>query len=327
MLENETISKNFKEILQKYGEDISVVNYDKLEIPNKPASRTVRRRFGSWVKAKREVLSKDVIKPKSNICETNYKTEKFKADSRLAFLPDAHLIPKLGPHESYLVAKEFVKDMQPEIIIIGGDLVEMDSLSYFTKNKLLLLEGQRYQDDVDMGKKELEDIRNSCPKSRMVFLKGNHELRVDRYIEEVPTLVGKLDIRKDLGIDDFGIEWVEYNDVIPIGGMNYIHGWFWNMYHARKTLQTMGDNVMYGHVHEFQVYIQNVRMKQMPHIAISCGCLTSVNPEYVRGKPTRFVNGFGFVEYRSDGSFQPSHISIVNGEMTYGGRTWKVTKI
>ena len=58
-MDNEVMLKNFKDMLGFYGENISAAKYDAIINANKPAGRTLRRRFGSWLKAKNLALGKE----------------------------------------------------------------------------------------------------------------------------------------------------------------------------------------------------------------------------------------------------------------------------
>lgn len=265
---------------------------------------------------------------KSNLIPGRVKMiREFKGRDKTAFaavaLFDVHLCPKRPEDPAWTVAKKFIRDIRPQVIVIGGDFLDFNSLAHFNKNKPLLVEGLRYKDECELGFSELEKIRNDLPTTDIIFMEGNHEYRITRYCEENPEHAGGMSITKDMHLPWLGIhEVVPFNEVLKIGKMHFIHGWYYNMYHAKKTLLYFGENIMYGHVHEYQVHQLIMRARERPYQAISCGCLSSTNPDYKRGFPTRFNNGLGLIEYRDNGHFNAYHVNIVDGELSYGGYTW-----
>jgi len=250
--------------------------------------------------------------------------QKVDTEKTLIALFDAHLDPQEHIHPSFLIAKQFTIDIQPDIIIIGGDWGNFSSMSAWEKNKAQLMEGRRYRLEVELYRRELSDIRNACPKAEIHFFEGNHEYRVPRYLEEHPTLESLIDVRKDLGIDEMEMKWVPFNDIIRIGKMCYLHGTKWNKYYARSTLEIVGQSCMFGHKHAYQVWTQRLRFDQEPHIAIGVPSLSSQNPAWKRGELTDWMNGIGIVEYRPGGYFNANVLPIVGNQMSWGGRTWQI---
>jgi hypothetical protein len=121
---------------------------------------------------------------------------------------------------------------------------------------------------------------------------------------------------------DFNMTVIPYNEVLSVGKANLMHGWYWNIHHAAKTLKWYGDNIFYGHVHEHQVAVQNIRAKRKPFMAMSVACLSDINPDYRAGMPTRFQNGLLILDLHRDGKFTPHHVMIIDGVLSYGGYTW-----
>jgi hypothetical protein len=114
---------------------------------------------------------------------------------------------------------------------------------------------------------------------------------------------GFVDIRRDLGLYDLCETITDFEDYLNIGELAYTHGWYWGVYHAAMTMREFVGNVIYGHVHHFQSDSKNKHFKKKEYI--------------------RFQNGFAVIEYRSDGTYTPHPIVIINNAFSYGGYTWK----
>jgi len=244
-----------------------------------------------------------------------------KVTTRIMAICDTHLDCEEPFTDAYKVAKKFCRDIKPDVLVVAGDFLDFSYLSKFNKDAPLLTEGRRYQKDIDMATEELEEWRNCC--HGMEFLPGNHEERVTRYIERFPMLQGKLSLTDDLQLYGLGIGTTEYNAVLSIGKLNFTHGWYYNKYHAMKHLNDMGDHLFYGHTHDHQVVIKPVRAKRESYIAMSMGCLCSKNPAWKRNRPNEWINGVGFFEVSATGNFTPLFIPIIDGELNYGGFTWR----
>jgi predicted MPP superfamily phosphohydrolase len=247
-----------------------------------------------------------------------------KVHQTIVGLFDIHLDPMRDEHPSWTVAKKFLKDFQPNRIVLGGDICSVESISYFNNRKPRLAEGRRYQDDVNVTRRHLKLLQKANPHAEYDYFIGNHEYRVQRYLDEHPAMEGKMEWAVDVGLrSDFGMNVVEYNRVLKIGKAALIHGWYWNIYHAAKTLKMYGDNIFYGHVHEHQVAVQYMMSTEQPHMAMSVGCLSNINPDYRLGMPTRFQNGLLILDVHKDGTFTPHHVMIINGVLSYGGCVWR----
>lgn len=234
---------------------------------------------------------------------------------------DVHLDPATPPDPSYLAVKRFIKDVRPSKIVILGDFGDFACFSSHDYQKRLLMEGRRYAASCERVRLELEELRPYC--SQMYYIMGNHEYRVQRYIEMHPELDGALDLERDLWLEALHIQAVPYNEVLNLGKLNFTHGWAINKYHAAKMAQEFGDNIIYGHTHTYQAYTPHYRVDREPYLAMSVGCLCSRNPDYLKNLPNRWINGFALIEVRGDGNFNAHWVAIIDGEFTLLGRTWK----
>lgn len=247
-----------------------------------------------------------------------------KSDLIAVGLADVHLDPfDKVLHPAYCVAREYVFDIKPDILIFMGDMGEFASLSSWNKKKPLIQEGRRYKDDYEIVKDELRLFRYKLPDTDMVYIIGNHEKRVDWYVEKQPEQFGNMDVVTDLGLEEMGMTVVRFNEAYQLGQLYWAHGWFYNKYHAAKTLHEFGDNIVYGHVHSLQQETRNVHFARKEQIAQCVGCLTDRYPDWKSSRPTRFQNGHVTVEYNHKGEFTMYPHIIINGEFSYGGYKWK----
>ena len=132
---------------------------------------------------------------------------------RILVIPDAQV--KQGvPLEHLSWAGQAITDYRPDVVVNLGDFADMPSLSSHDIKGSKYFEGLRYKSDIDVAKeamkkllKPLKDLqarqkknKEKVYKPRMVLTLGNHENRIDRAVNNNPTLEGLIST-KDLGYE------------------------------------------------------------------------------------------------------------------------------
>ena len=270
--------------------------------------RTVCRYVGSYkerCQSKMKIDSKEMFKVQKTV-----------------LLPDIHY-----PHYEQRVlnsVEEFIKDYDPDEIVYMGDQISLDCISSWNRDKPLLKEGQRLLSDYDDFNYHILKKHESItrPNISRVFMIGNHEQRIQWYCDIHPELQGFIDIIRHLKLQERNYKIIPYNEIHKIGKLSVIHGFYWNKYHAAKTLEAFEGNVVYGHVHNPQMYAKVSPIDRRGyHTATSLGCLCSIKPDYKRNAPTFWINQFGIVEHLPiTGHFNVFPITIIDGSFMYNGK-------
>lgn len=254
-----------------------------------------------------------------------FKAAKLKEDDifRVLVQPDTH-VPE---HDEVAVNAflNFAKHYRPHGYINLGDFMEMGSVSHWDPKDA---KPRRFAPEAKAArgllKKTDTALGPQCIYKR--FLIGNHEDWLDQYlINKVPEFLDGLEelgvslrVQDLLGLKDLGYRTIPLNEVLRLGDLHYIHGYYTNTHHAKKHLEVFGCNLMYGHLHDVQSH-SGVSVKGV-HEAISIGCLRLLNAPFMKGKPNNWSHCFGIVEYRIDGSYTRSFPIIVNGRFSYAGK-------
>lgn len=219
---------------------------------------------------------------------------------------------------------EFLKDFNPDIFILAGDCMDMGSISFYNKNKPKLTEGKRLKREYksfQLGYLDIYDniLKDAC---KRYFFIGNHEYRVDRLIEENPQFEGWIEVENNLDLSEYKV--IPFNEVMNLGDMYFIHGAYWNKYHAEKNARVYGKHVFSWHVHTNQVFSMFSPINRLPRQGVSVGCACNKNPDYMRNKPNNWVNQFLFFYLYGDGSFTYYTPIIINGKSIINGKKYKV---
>jgi predicted phosphodiesterase len=239
--------------------------------------------------------------------------------------PDTHVPNEDKP--SVRAVLSMMNDVAFDGLIIIGDFLDMASISHWNKAKRLTSEGLRLKQQYAQGNALLDEICKRLPKGAdMRWLDGNHEDWYYQLIEENPTLEGLLDPHDELHLRDRGFTEIRrygHDQFTRLGKLWLMHGIYTTRYHAKKHLDEIKHNVMYGHLHDIQVYSSASVARELAFQAYCIGCLANVEPEYMRGRPNNWSHGFGVVCVFPDGKFQADVIRIINGRFIYNGTLYQ----
>jgi len=218
---------------------------------------------------------------------------------------------------------EFLFDYDPDELVYMGDQMSLDSVSWWLKKKPLLKEGKRLLKEFDSFDEDVLKIHENLTREdiRRTFMIGNHEYRVNTYVQENPELEDLIDPIRHLNLLERGYTVVPLNGIHKIGKLNVIHGYYYNMYHAKKTVDVFEGNVVYAHVHNPQMYTKVSPIDRKGyHMATALGCLCNIRPEYKRNFPNFWVNQFAIVEHLpATGFYNLYPITIIENSFMYNG--------
>ncbi len=222
----------------------------------------------------------------------------------------------------------FVEDWQPDYHVHIGDCLDLGGISRHTENDYIA----QYEEPVEEGLialgRHFNTLFDITPHSKIVWLWGNHEERLRRFIRKNPAWRGLLDnplkLLKGFGYCDKAnkIKLVileDFEDEYKIGKMRFVHG-FWTCKHvAAKHVEAYDDSIIFGHSHSMQMH---VIQKQQPRAGYCVGHLTDKRARrYLKGAPSRWVTGFGHAQYlKSNGNYTMSLLPIVDGGFMFAGR-------
>ena len=156
----------------------------------------------------------------------NYNTHLIIPDTQIRPDDDLSFLLWIG---KYIVHK------QPDVVVCLGDFADMHSLSSYDHGKKAG-EGARYQLDINAAKNGMahllrpmvaynrQQARNKKAqyKPRMVLTLGNHENRINRYVNDYPQLADYLST-DNLGYQDYGWEVYPFLETVEIDGITYSH--------------------------------------------------------------------------------------------------------
>lgn len=246
---------------------------------------------------------------------------------RVIILPDIHV--PFEDTKTLEAVESFMADQTFDEYVNLGDLMDFDQLSSFNKEKLRKLEARRILEDYSIANKILDKhqalIRKNNPNAKFTLIEGNHEERMERFLDKVPQFEGLLEVDFCLHLKDRGFKWVRSwteGELHQIGKLHFSHGNYISKYHAAKMVDNYGVNIAYGHTHDIQSYIK-VNMGEASIVGQSMGHLADVSKlDYMKNRPNNWTQAIGIAEIRKDGSFNLIVLTIINHTFSYNGKVY-----
>lgn len=230
--------------------------------------------------------------------------EPFVLDStRVLVMSDIHI-----PFHDANAVSEFVKwgkKVNPNAIILNGDIVDFYTISRFEKN----LSITSLKEEIDSTREFLGWLRQQFPKARIIYKEGNHDERLSKYIfRKAPELFGIPEIelpnlltgRRENESEIRGIEWVGDQRRIDVGGLTILHGHELGkgsiappVNPARGSFVKALESTLVGHLHRTSQHSE----RSINGKIIECwstGCFCNLWPEYAR--VNRWTQGGAFID-------------------------------
>ena len=223
------------------------------------------------------------------------------------------------------LALSFIEREKPDRVVINGDFLDCYDVSSFDKNPD---RKARFKDEIAHGREVLGELRRVSGKAEIIYIYGNHEHRLSRYLNtEARALKGLagLTIEEQLHLDELDIQFVDchadkfIDTYIRIGEL--LIGHFakvspYSGYTAKNLLDQYGMSLIQAHVHSMGS--SNKVLETGPVMGWEGGCLCSLDPHYTKQK--KWMHGFHVVHMNRGGEFfHVEPVSIIDGKYFYGG--------
>ena len=232
---------------------------------------------------------------------------------RVIVLPDTQI-----PYHDKKTIKavfSYIKDFKPDEVIQLGDFMDFDCISHWNAGNLRAIAGKTILDDYLVGNLLLDELQAVAPKAKITIISGNHDARVEKYIDANPQMEGMLEFEKALKFKERGINYVDFwgkGKIYKIGNASFIHGLYTGEHHAKKHVQQFGTNIFYGHLHDVQAHSLVHMGKDKSLVGQSLGCLCTYDQQYMKGKPSKWRQAFGIFYFLPNGNFTYYVVQIFN---------------
>lgn len=225
-------------------------------------------------------------------------------------------------------ALRFVTDFRPHHFIFGGDNHNISFLSRHNVGKPRLVEGfsaaREYQEsDEHMIAPVERALPRGCVKH---WMKGNHEMWVDLFLDQNPTIEGLIEPHIHLRLEERGWKIYDYGEFLRLGHLHFIHGDTVRsaaIYRANRVLADYGRSVVSGHAHTHQVHVAKAMSDQHPNIGVIAPMLGSLEAGYLQNAPTNWAQGFVYGYILPNGNFNVYTPLMINHKFAAEGKIYK----
>jgi UDP-2,3-diacylglucosamine pyrophosphatase LpxH len=164
---------------------------------------------------------------------------------KILFIPDSHI-----PYEdsdAFALMIKAGKAFKPQHTIILGDFADFYGVSSHSKDPNRAL---KLHEEIEATKAALDKVKSIGAKNN-VFIAGNHEDRLERYMrDKAAEIYNMISIPKLLELKEKGFSYTPYKQSYKIGKLNITHdcGKAGRVAHL-QSLDTFQHNVIIGHTH------------------------------------------------------------------------------
>ena len=246
---------------------------------------------------------------------------------RAIVTPDKHF--PLADYAAIRVVCKAIELIKPNIYIDLGDTGEWEMFSsHYWKDRekpplevlipMLDREVELVNDGMDIIDASLDKAK--CKQRH--FIQGNHEVWLDKFVTKHPYLP-QYETKKALKLKERKYKYWEYisHKKLKIGKLNFTHGDYVPIHHAKKHLSSYKENIMYGHTHDLQRFTDTGLGGTQS--AWSMGCLKDMSSDknkWLRGNLHNWNHAFAIVDFFKNGDFKVEVVEIINGRTTVWGK-------
>jgi predicted phosphodiesterase len=218
------------------------------------------------------------------------------------------------------------KRMQPDVIVLNGDVMDCHDLSRFAKDPTA---PKNLQGEVNFVRNMLKQLRAACPDTQIDWIEGNHEWRLVKYLTDAaPGLAGLrcLEFGPLMGLDDYEVNVVARrgfrNESARMADKrNYkiygdralivTHGSKCGTNPARSELVRWGMTGISGHIHRPGVAATSDLFQSRTWTTTGCMARRELAHTY-NESPVEWVQGFAYAAVSGQKA-------IVHGIVNNGG--------
>jgi len=208
-------------------------------------------------------------------------------------------------------------DENVDTVILNGDALDCHMISDFVKDP----KKRKFKDELYAMRTFISELRQTFPKSEIIYKEGNHEERYWRYMRvKAPELfdIDAFDFASLCHLDKYNIQWVEGKNKLNVGGLSIFHGhefgkqFIPSVNVARGLFLKTKANAMCGHHHQTAEHTE----RDVNGKVITCwgvGCLSELSPDY--NPYSKYNHGFAIITRGNGKEFHVKNYRINQGRI------------
>ena len=220
----------------------------------------------------------------------------FNEDFTGIVIPDTHI--PYHDYRAFNLVCDVIQSIQPTYLIILGDFADCYSVSSHSKDPRRI---NSLHEEISYVRENLQYLEACAGKAKKVFIKGNHENRLERYLQDkAPELYDLVQQSDVFGLHAHQWEVVEYRESIKIGNIWFTHDiGLAGIHSTYQSLRMCQHNLIIGHNHRMNYHVQS-NTTGTPHVGASFGWLGDVTQIDYMHKLVAMASwtlGFGWIRH------------------------------
>lgn len=229
-------------------------------------------------------------------------------EGNTAILCDIHL----GYHDIDAIRAciQHLRKYKVDNIVLNGDTVDAHKLSRWAKRK----DDIEFTTELQLARNFIDNLRMTFPKAKIHFKVGNHEDRLERYIQEkADQFAGLVSWESLLELNKRGIKFVDTNQAMLCNGTWILHGHEIKVSSGQNPANTLLNktfaNSCMGHLHK----THTISRKTIDGSYIRCDVIGTLS-KLKRGYMPYSNSNHGFAIIEDDGTMQ--NLRIDDGKVS-----------
>tara|TARA_R110002153_G_scaffold9324_1_gene38593 strand:+ start:478 stop:1830 length:1353 start_codon:yes stop_codon:yes gene_type:complete len=266
---------------------------------------------------------------------------------QVVWYSDSHSF--FGDPFTWLAFLDFIASSQPEVVCLGGDTNDGSMISNHDHPPGF---GAPFQQENDLQRAQVREIRRLCPNARILMIPDNHWTdRIVRYMTQISSAlsgVRSMRIDKLMGLEESGAEIVHRGSFLAPKGheadvgrktlwgqLQLTHGTKTGRFPAMAELMDWVDLGLpkgahglglSGHVHRRQQVIgPNSGLRRMSWVSTHCACTDYGALYFVKGNAPAWSRGFEIVD-KGAKAIQSVGVDTTSGEAFAHGWRYEAKK-
>jgi predicted phosphodiesterase len=215
-------------------------------------------------------------------------------------------------------AIQFGLDNKINGLILNGDLIDFAKISRFHADPYK----QPTISEMNAGRDLLKILTNCFPKTKKLFIEGNHDVRWDFWLKQNAVHIyddPNLRFRALMGFDALGWDYLDETGYASVSGLRILHGHTVTrsmipaVNAARGLFLKVKQSALIGHTHKISEHTETT----MDGKIITCwsaGCLCELNPDY-NPIGNNYSHGFSHIKIFNDKEYSVKNYRIFNGKI------------
>ena len=242
---------------------------------------------------------------------------------KVLLIPDCH-VPYHDAKAFELLLK-VGKEFKPDHVIVGGDFADFYSVSSHSKDPNRML---KFDWEIAETRKAIKQVADLGAKNN-VFVSGNHESRLERYLQEkAPELYNMVKIEELFDLKKLKFTYIPYKQSYQLGKLNVTHDCGKaGAYAHYDALNAFQHNIVINHTHRIGYTVVGNAQNER-HVGAMFGWLGDIEQvDYMHKiKAMRDWSlgfGIGYLD-KATGNIYLTPVPIVNYTVVVEGKLFKV---